>query len=90
MSVSVGPLGPGVHKVLFEPSKCLWWVSGLISKCDFALPTVLLGLLLCPWTQGIVFLVGPKFLVLMIVQERVAIWEFSKEKMSACLSTLPS
>ena len=27
-SVSVGP--PGVHKVFFEPSKCLWWVWGLI------------------------------------------------------------
>ena len=27
-SVSVGP--PGVHKVLFEPSKCLWQVWGLI------------------------------------------------------------
>ena len=22
----VGSLGPGAHKVLFEPSKCLWWV----------------------------------------------------------------
>ena len=29
-SVSVGSLGPGVHKVLFEPSKHLWWVWGLI------------------------------------------------------------
>ena len=27
-SVSVEP--PGAHKVLFEPSKCLWWVWGLI------------------------------------------------------------
>ena len=26
----VGSLGPGVHKVLFEPSKCLWRVWGLI------------------------------------------------------------
>ena len=86
----MGPLGPGVHKVLFEPSKCLWWVSGLISKCDFALPTVLLGLLLCPWTQGIVFLVGPKFLVLMIVQERVATVELSQEQTSAHPSALPS
>ena len=23
-------LGPGAHKVLFEPSKCLWWIWGLI------------------------------------------------------------
>ena len=29
-TVCVGPLGPGVHKVLFEPSKCLWQVWGLI------------------------------------------------------------
>ena len=28
----VGSLGPGVHKVLFEPSECLWWVWGLILK----------------------------------------------------------
>ena len=25
-SVSVGSLGPGAHKVLFEPSEYLWWV----------------------------------------------------------------
>ena len=29
-SVSVGSLGPGVHKLLFEPSKHLWWVWDLI------------------------------------------------------------
>ena len=29
-SVSVGSLGPGAHKVLFEPSEHLWWVWGLI------------------------------------------------------------
>ena len=28
--VSVGSLGPGAHKVLFEPSEHLWWVWGLI------------------------------------------------------------
>ena len=28
-SVSAGSLGPGVHKVLFEPSKHLWQVRGL-------------------------------------------------------------
>ena len=26
----VGSLGPSAHKVLFEPSKHLWWVWGLI------------------------------------------------------------
>ena len=25
-SISVGSLGPGAHKVLSEPFKCLWWV----------------------------------------------------------------
>ena len=29
-SVSVGPLGPGAHKVLFEPSEHLWQLLGLI------------------------------------------------------------
>ena len=38
---------------LFEPSERLWRVWGLILKCDFVPPTVLLGLLLCPWMRGI-------------------------------------
>ena len=42
-SVSVG--SSGVHKVLFEPSECLWWVWGLILNAIFAPPIVLLGLL---------------------------------------------
>ena len=29
-SVSVGSLGPGAHKILFEWSEHLWWVQGLI------------------------------------------------------------
>ena len=29
-SVSVGSLGPGVHKFLLEPSECLWRIWGLI------------------------------------------------------------
>ena len=29
-SISVGCLDSGVHKVLFEPSECLWWVWNLI------------------------------------------------------------
>ena len=29
-SVSVGSLGPGAQKVLFEPSEHLWWVWSLI------------------------------------------------------------
>ena len=34
---------------LFEPSEHLWRY-GFDYKCDFAPPTMLLGLLLCPWT----------------------------------------
>ena len=58
-SVSVG--SPGVHKVLFEPSECLWWVWGLILNANFTPPIVLLGLLLCPWTWGIFFWWDPTF-----------------------------
>ena len=32
-SVSVG--SPGVHKILFEPSECVWWVWGLILNVIF-------------------------------------------------------
>ena len=52
VSVSVGSLGPGMHKVCVSPLS----ISdgyGVDSKCYFTLPTVLLGLLLCPWTWGI-------------------------------------
>ena len=60
-SVSVGSLGPGVHKVLFEPSEHLWQVWGFDSKRDFTPPTILLGCLLCPWTCGIFFWWDPTF-----------------------------
>ena len=36
-SVSLGSLGPGVPKVLFEPSKHLWSVCGLILNVFFLL-----------------------------------------------------
>ena len=29
-SISAGSLGPGAHKILFEPSEDLWWIWGLI------------------------------------------------------------
>jgi len=35
------------------------------------------------------FLVGSNILLLMVVQQQIAIFEFSKEKMSPCPSTLP-
>ena len=39
----------------FEPSEGLWRVWGFDSKCDSALPIILLGLLLYPWKWGIFF-----------------------------------
>ena len=51
-SVSVGSLGPGVHEVLFEPSKHLWWVWDLI------LNTILP---LLPSCHGFSFVVGYLF-----------------------------
>ena len=44
-----------VHKVLFEPSKHLWWVWGLILNVIFVSPIILLGLVLCPYMWGIFF-----------------------------------
>ena len=52
-SVSVGSLGPGVHKVCLSPLR--------ISGSNFAPPTILPGLLLCPWTWGIFFWWNPTF-----------------------------
>ena len=49
-SGSVSAASPGMHNILFEPSECLWLGMGFDSKCDFTPPTILLGLLLCPWT----------------------------------------
>ena len=48
VSVTVGSLHPGAHRFVWA-----LWVSlagmGFDSKCEFAPPTVLLELLLCPW-----------------------------------------
>ena len=57
-------------------------------KCSCAPPTALLWLLLCPCC-GYLFLVGSNILLLMVVQQLVAILVFSKEKMSAHPSTPP-
>ena len=51
-SVSEGPLGPSVHKICLSPLS----VSGgygFASKHDFAVPALLLGLLLCLWMWAI-------------------------------------
>ena len=52
VSVSGGSLGPGAHRVCVSPLRSLVGM-GFDSKCDFAPPTILLGLPLCPWTWGI-------------------------------------
>ena len=52
VSVSVGFLGPGVHKYVWA----LWASLARMrfdSKCEFAPPTIFLGLLPCPWRRGI-------------------------------------
>ena len=51
VSVSVGVSGSWHAQGLFEPSELV--DMGFDSKCSFAPPTILLGLLLCPWTWGI-------------------------------------
>ena len=70
------------------------WASlagmGFDSKHNFAPPTILFGLLLCPWRWGILFLVGSNILLLMVVQQWVVVFEFLQQKMSACPLTLPS
>ena len=48
VSVSMGNLGLGAHKVCLSPLS-ISGGYGVDSKCDFTPPTVLLGLLLCPW-----------------------------------------
>ena len=84
-SVSVG--SPDAHKVLFEPSECLWQVWALILN-------VILHLLPSCWGFsfalgcGYLFLMGPNILLSMVSQQQVVILEFLQEK-SACPSTPP-
>ena len=61
---------------------------GFDSKCDFAPPTVLLGLLLSLGHRYL-FLVGSNILLSMVVQQRVVLLESLQEKMSTHPSTLP-
>ena len=83
----VGSLGPGAPKVLFEPSKHLWQVWGLILNAIVPSPRscgfFVLG-------YGTSFLVGSSFLLLIAVQKLVAILVLSQKKMSILPSTLPS
>lgn len=74
-SVSVGSLAPDFRKILFEPSEHLLRVCSLDSK-RFCPPTILLRLLLS-LEHGVYFLVGFNILLLMVIQQRVVILEFS-------------
>ena len=49
VSISMGSLGPGVYQVHLSPLSVSGGM-GFDSKHNFAPPTILLGLLLCPWT----------------------------------------
>ena len=62
---------------------------GFDSKHHFVPPTILLGLLLCPLSCGIFFLVGSSVLLSTVVKQRVVILEFLQGKMSAHPSTMP-
>ena len=86
-SVSVGSLGPGMHKVLFEPSEHLWWVRGLILT-QFHPSYHLAGASTLPLDVQYLLLVGSNILLSMIVQQRGVILEFS-QKIGACPPTPP-
>ena len=61
---------------------------GFDSQFDFALPTILLGLLLFPWMWGFPFLGGIHHSP--VVQQRAVILKVLQEKMRAHPSTPPS
>ena len=62
---------------------------GFDSKCYLSPPTILLGLLLCPWTWCI-FFGGIQHFLVDGCSAAIVILEFSQEKMSTCPSTPPS
>ena len=67
---SVGSLGSGVYKVCLSPPS-ISGGYGFDSKCNFAPLPVLLGLLLCPWTWDIFFLVGSNILLSMVFSSKL-------------------
>ena len=80
-SVSVGCLGPGVHKALFEPSEHLWWVWSLILN-------VISPLLSSCW--GFFFALGHGVSFFWHDPTFSCQWLFSSKLMSTCPSTPPS
>ena len=88
VSLSLGSLGPGAHKVLFEPSKHLWWVWGLILNAVSLLLPSCCGFSFALGSR-VSYLVGANSLLLMVVHQQGVILEFMQERMSASPSTLP-
>ena len=88
-SVSVGSLGPDVDKVLFEPSKHLWQVWGLILNAIFPLLPSCWGFSFALGC-GVPFFMESNILLSMVIQQWVTIFGFLQEKMSTCPPTPPS
>ena len=53
---------------------------GFDSKCDFAPPTVLLGLFLCPWTWGIFFWWDPTLSCRWLFSSELRFWSSRKRR----------
>ena len=85
----MGPLGPGAHKVLFEPSEHFWRIWGLILNLTSPLLPSCWGF---SFVLGVayLFLVGSNILLSMAVPQQGAILELSQEKMSIRLCVLLS
>ena len=81
-SGSVSVESHGAHKVLFEPSRLLWWVRGSDFQCNFISPMVS-GASPLFFDIGYLLSMGSNILLSMVVQQQVAILEFLQEKMSA-------
>ena len=82
----------GHHFSFFSVTVCgldLDYCEGFDSKWEFAPPTVLLWLFLCPWMWGM-FFVPIQHSADDGCSQQLAVWEFSREKMNTHPSTLPS
>ena len=79
-SVSVGSLGPGVHKVLFEPFKRLRQVWGLNPNAILP-PYRLSGAsLLCRWTWGVFFWWTPTFSFHWLFSSELQFWSSHRRR----------
>ena len=71
-------LGPGAHKDFFEPCKSLWQTPGLILNAIFP-SCCLVGASPLPLNMRNLFLVGSNIFLSMVVQQLMAILEFSQK-----------